>query len=86
MVKAPPSLANIQALGAARRFRCFLGPRGILTFSSEKNHSLLILILNCYSDFKYNSVTLNFPLELMTVVVVAQNKLEEFIGSGREVA
>ena len=32
MVKAPPSLSNIQDLGAARRFRCFLGPRGILTF------------------------------------------------------
>ena len=35
MVKAPPSLANIQALGAARRLRCFLGPRGIVALSSE---------------------------------------------------
>ena len=32
MVKAPPSLSSIQDLGAARRLRCFFGPRGILTF------------------------------------------------------
>ena len=43
MVKAPPSLASIQALGAARRFRCFLGPRGIVTLSSEKITASLVL-------------------------------------------
>merc|ERR1719225_886141 len=30
MVNTPPSLSNIQDFGAAKRFRCFLGPRGIL--------------------------------------------------------
>merc|ERR1719211_376094 len=30
MVNTPPNLSNIQDLGAARRFKCFFGPRGIL--------------------------------------------------------
>ena len=29
-VKTPPSLPSIQELGAASRFRCFLGPRGMV--------------------------------------------------------
>merc|ERR1719410_275476 len=46
MVKAPPSLSHIHDLGAAKRFRCFLGPRGILTFyfscrSESSNISLV---------------------------------------------
>ena len=31
MVNTPPSLSNIQDFGAANRFRCFFGPRGIVT-------------------------------------------------------
>merc|ERR1719250_437436 len=32
MVKTPPSLSSIHDLGAAKRFKCFLGPLGILRF------------------------------------------------------
>ena len=31
MVNTPPNLSNIQDFGAANRFKCFFGPRGILT-------------------------------------------------------
>merc|ERR1719228_2814307 len=32
MVRTPPSLSSIHDLGAAKRFKCFLGPLGILRF------------------------------------------------------
>ena len=54
MVKAPPSLANIQALGAARRFRCFLGPRGMMTLSSEKTDLSSKDEIEQIKDIKYN--------------------------------
>ena len=54
MVKAPPSLANIQALGAARRFRCFLGPRGMMTLSSEKTDLSSNDEIEQIKEIKYN--------------------------------
>merc|ERR1719228_1424260 len=32
LVRTPPSLSSIHDLGAAKRFKCFLGPLGILRF------------------------------------------------------
>merc|ERR1740128_1518064 len=37
MANTPPSLSSIHALGALRRFKCFLGPRGIFTSLNEVN-------------------------------------------------
>merc|ERR1719412_3157261 len=39
-VNTPPSLPSIHDFGAASRFRCFFGPRGILTSLVEVNQAV----------------------------------------------
>jgi hypothetical protein len=34
--KTPPNLSNIHDFGAAKRFKCFLGPRAIIQKATEE--------------------------------------------------
>lgn len=59
--KTPPSLSNIHALGAAKRFKCFLGPRA---YKHNTQHGIKIWKSIRTNNFRQQTKTRSFPFIL----------------------
>lgn len=67
--KTPPNLSNIHALGAAKRFKCFLGPRAYNAIS-HKFKKEQTLTINCFLwTFAYK-IILQKPLPSLTSITL----------------
>lgn len=54
--KTPPNLSNIHDFGAAKRFKCFLGPRAYRTTTMNKTDRLTF---NNKSMFTENNISMD---------------------------
>ena len=81
-MKTPPSLPSIQDLGAASRFKCFFGPRGILICSyrsgnltlyvSFNRHKLHCKELDIYYRLKRSELRIDSPILGWKVLIAGE--------------
>lgn len=62
--KTPPSLSNIHALGAAKRFKCFLGPRA---YKHNAQHGIKIRKVYFFKQFSTTNKNSQFSLYIQTL-------------------